>query len=193
MADDKSQDPKGGASEGEPKKGEPKGGAITQERLDAEVARRHKAEQELEKINKAAEEHKTKSLEEQNKFKELYETSKTKAALADELEKTVSEYLTESVSDLSDEQKALIPEGPSHKQLAWVQKARKAGILGKQKDPTPGVFNGKPVNGLPADKWYLGLEVNDPKLGELTSSQYVEWKHHREKTRPKTLNVRGGF
>lgn len=176
----------------EAKNQEPKGGEITQQRLDAEVSRRHKAEEELEKLRKGQEEQKTKALEEQNKFKELYEGVKTKATLAEEMEKSIGEYFAEEISDLADEQKALIPEGAAHTRLAWVKKAKKAGIFGKTPNPEK-TFNGKPRNGVPPEKWYLDIKSDDPKFNSLTPAQFTEWKAHNRPQVAAGLTGRGGF
>src|SRR4051794_26366283 len=89
--------PKG--EEGKPKAGDP----ITQERLDAEVARRHKAEATLAKLEKDKADGAEAALKEQNKWKELYEGAAPKAKLAEDYEKSIGEYFDAEVADLSDE------------------------------------------------------------------------------------------
>jgi len=189
--DDKSQAGKG-VDDKSIKTPEPKGEAITQQRLDAEVARRHKAEEELEKHRKGMEESKTKALEEQNKFKELYEGTKAKAAEAEELGKSLSFYYAQETEGLTDEQKALIPDAPVHKQLEWVAKARKAGVFGKPTG-TDKTFNGKMRN-VPPEKWYVDIDSKDARFNTLTPAQYQEWKAHNKQQRSVgSLTGRGGF
>lgn len=175
----------------EPKKEEPKkeDESVPKARLDAEVARRHKAEEENKALRAAQEAAAKKALEEQNNFKELYGKVEPRAKLADEMELSVKEYFDAEVADLTDEQKALIPEGAVHKQLAWIKKAKAAGVFGKQ-NSTDKVFTGKPKSGLPADKWYLELKSGDPRIGELTGPQYLEWKAHNAGG---PVRVAGGF
>lgn len=187
MPDEKVPDAK---PEAKPKV-EPKveGESIPKARLDAEVARRHEAEKKLEALTKSQDESAKAALIEQNKFKELYEGAAPKAKLADEMSASVEAYFNEETSDLSDEHKALIPEGPVHTRLAWVKKAKKAGVFGTQNTPDK-VFSKKPTNGLQPDKWYLELKSDDPKFETLTGSQYVEWKSYNG---PKKETVRGGF
>jgi len=103
---------------------------IPQARLDQEVARRHKVEEELAVFRKAQEEAGKKTLEEQNKFKELYEAEKVKASAFEEVSTSLQEFYSQETKDLTDEQKALIPDLPIHKKLTWVKKAREAGVLG---------------------------------------------------------------
>jgi hypothetical protein len=160
---------------------EPKEESIPKARLDAEVARRHDAEKKLEALTKAQTEAAKAALVEQNKFKELYDASAPKAALADEMELSVKAYFDEETSDLSDEHKALIPEGAIHKKLAWV--------FGTQ-NTVDKTFNQKPKSGLQPDKWYLELKSDDPRFPTLTPKQYVEWKAHNASEK---VAVRGGF
>lgn len=184
MADDKK--PEDTTAKGEEGKGEE---AVPRARLDAETARRHKAEEKVKALEAAAAEREKKVLEESNNFKELYGKAEPRAKLADEMELSVKEYYDAETADLTDEQKALIPEGPAHKQLAWIKKAKAAGVFGKQSQPDK-TFNGKPKSGLPADKWYLELKSGDARIGELTGPQYVEWKAHNGRVPER---VAGGF
>ena len=163
--------------------------AIPKARLDAEVARRHKAEEELSTLKKTQEESAKAALVEQNKFKELYEGVAPKAKLVDEMEVSMTEYFAAETAELSDAHKGLIPDGPLHKKLAWVKKAKAAGVFGEQKSPD-NTFNGKPKNKLPAEKWYLEIKSDDSRFTSLTDSQYIEWKRHNGKV-PTVL--RGGF
>lgn len=191
MAEGKEGEGQGeGGKEGEGEKGGKKD--PVQARIDAEVARRHKAEQELETLKKSQAERDEAALREQKKFEELYGKAKPRAELADELEKSVQEYLASELSDLSDEHKALIPEMAPHKQLAWVKKAKAAGAFGKQDQPHK-TFDGKPKSKLPPEKWYLELEEGDERVGTLTSAQYAERKAHRKAQQPAAVVVRGGF
>ena len=171
-----------------------------QARIDSEVARRHKAEEllaqkdkEIEAFKAQQETVKTKTLEEQKKYQELYEGVKAKASLADELSAVVGNILKENMEGLTDDQKALVPEGPPHKQLDWVAKARKAGIFGKSPAPEK-TFDGKLRNGVPPEKWYLDMDSKDPRFTTLTPMQYTEWKQHKGKQpEPANLTGRGGF
>lgn len=173
----------------EEKKAEPKHEAISQARLDAEVARRHEAEKKLEALTKSQDESAKKALAEQGKYKELLDLAAPKAAMADEMAKDVAAYFAEETKDLTDDQKALIPEGAAHKQLAWVKKAKAAGIFGTQNNVDK-TFNKKPLSGLPPDKWYLELKSDDPKFPALSTQQYREWKAHNGKA---SNVIRGGF
>ncbi len=130
-------------------------------------------------------------MKEQKKFQELYEGSVPKVKLADELSVAVQAYYDAEVDGLSDEQKALIPDGAPHTKLAWLKKAKAAGVFGKQTPAPAGTFNGKPKNGLPPEKWYLELDSSDERFSTLTGSQYQEWKAHNKA--PANAPMRGGF
>lgn len=180
--------PEAKSAEGEVKKEEVKD--PVQARIDAATARMHKAEAKATALEKAAADGAEASLKEQKRFQELYEGAAPKAKLADELSKSIGEYFAAETADLSDEHKALIPEGPAHIQLSWVKKAKAAGVFGKQNAPDK-TFNGKLKSGLQPDKWYLELEDNDPRVGTLPGAQYLERKAHRKA--PESVAVRGGF
>lgn len=190
MAEGKEGEGQGaGEGEGKGKEGEGKKDPV-QARIDAEVARRHKAEQELEALKKTQAERDENALKEQKKFEELYNGAKPKAELADVLQKSIGEYLAEETKDLTDEHKALIPEGAPHVQLAWVKKAKAAGVFGKQDSPD-NTFNGKPKSKLPPEKWFLELKSDDPRFEKLSTQQYKEWKAHNGVGG--AVTVAGGF
>jgi len=173
----------------EPKK-EAKGEIITQSRLDAEVARRHDAEKKLEALTVKQDEDSKAALVAQNNFKALWEKDAPKAKLADEMAVSIEAYFTEESDGLSDEQKSLIPEGAVHSRLAWLKKAKKAGIFGTL-NPTDKSFNGKPRGGVTPDKWYLEIKSDDDRMSTLTTPQYLERKAHLAPVVGGA--VRGGF
>lgn len=176
--------------EGAKGKEEAKKEPVPYERFESELARRHKAEAETAALKKEKAEGATKALEDQKKFEELWKGAEPKVKLADELAKSVGEYLAAETADLSDEHKALIPEGPAHIQLGWVKKAKAAGVFGKQNPPDK-TFSGKTKTGLPPDKWYLELKSDDPRFKDLSGSQFQEWKTHNRQSQG--VSVRGGF
>ena len=165
--------------------------AGVQARIDAEVARRGKAEKKLAELQKAQEDAEQKRLEDDKKFKELADGLKVKlteteqrAAIIPELESAVQGLLDVETEGLTDEQKALIPEGPVHKRLAWITQAKKAGIFAGKEGPA-GTFNKKVSPRVASEKWYLDLKADDQKLKDLTMPQYLEWKafNKRDKVR----------
>lgn len=160
-------------------------------RLDAEVARRHDAEKKLEALTKAQEDAAKAALSEQGKYKELLALSEPKAKLADEMAVAIESYYAMETEGLSDEHKALIPEGPAHIRLAWVKKAKGAGVFGEQKTPDK-TFTGKPKVGLQPDKWFLEIKSDDERFATLTGPQYEQWKAHNRPLEVKA-SVRGGF
>lgn len=160
-----------------------------QARIDAEVARRHKAEEKAAALEKAAADAAEASLKEQKKYQELYEGAAPKAKRAEELEKALGAYLASESADLTDEQRALIPEGAPDVQLNWIKKAKAAGVFGKQTPPQ--TFNGKTKQGVPSDKWYLEIKSDDPRFASLSGREYQEWKAHNRA--PESVVVRGGF
>lgn len=178
-----------GAEGGESEKGGEKKDPV-QERINAEVGRRHKAEARVKELEDKAKADNEAALKATGEYKKLYEDIAPRAKLAEELEGSVKTYLAAELDGLSDEQKALIPEAPPHKQLEWLKKAKAAGVFGKQNPPDK-TFNGKPKGGLPPEKWYLELEDNDARVGTLPQAQYLERKAYRKSSEP--VKVRGGF
>lgn len=166
---------------------------VPYERFESESARRHKAETRVKELEDKAKADSEAALKETGKYKELYEGIAPKVKLAEELEKSVGEYFAAESEGLSDEQKALIPDGATHVKLAWLKKAKAAGVFGKQQKQPDKTFNGKPKDGLPPEKWYLELEEGDPKVAELTSAQYLELKAHRKALAGAPVKVPGGF
>ena len=163
---------------------------VPKDRFDSVYARAKAAEDKLAELKKTQDEANRKALEEQGRFKEMYEAERVKAAVVEEMTKAVESYLGEEIAGLDDTQKALIPEGSAHQRLAWVKKAKAAGLFADGK-ATPKTFDGKVKHGAAGDKWYLSIPSSDPRFNDLTAAQYAEWKAANGKTGPK--GFKGGF
>ncbi len=155
---------------------------VPKERFDQVWARAKAAEDKLDAVKKSQEATDQKRLEDDKKFKELADGLKVKLTEAEiktaamgEMEVSISAYLEDETSGLTDEQKALIPEGAAHKRLAWIRQAKKAGIFATKEGPAK-TFNGPIRSQVPADKPYLSLSPNDQALLKLPMWQYQEWK-----------------
>lgn len=161
---------------------------VPKDRFDQVWARAKAAEEQLEGLKKAQEAAEQKRLEDSKKFQELYEREKAKAADLEPIAKSLQAYFDDEIADLSDDHKALIPDGPMHVKLAWVKKAKKSGLFADKANPNPGTFTRKP--GAGATPWHLTIKSDDPRFQTLTPAQYSEWKAANKKP---NATMPGGF
>ena len=138
------------------------------------------AEDKTAKLEKTQADKDAKHLEDQGKFKELYEGSKAKADMVDEMSTAVQEMYDNAVKGISEDQLSLVPDLPIHKKLTWVSNAKAKGMLtDTEKKPDPvKTFDGKPVD--TKGKWWLTIDSKDERFESLSSEQYTEWKAHRD-------------
>lgn len=158
-------------------------------RLNEVVARAKRAEEKLTSLEQAQENERKSSLEKKQEFEKLYMTEKSTVEKLKPYETALQDYLKSELEGLTEEQKSLVPDLPDYAKLTWVKKAKTAGVFGKNGDSIPGTFNHAPAGN--GGKWWLNLKGSDPKLADLSSAQYAEWKAHNKGT--VSTRIQGGF
>lgn len=140
---------------------------------------------QLEETRKAEEE---KALKEQNKFRELYESAQPKLERLNKLEPTLNSMLELEVNDVPEDKRDLIPAfSQVEDKILWIRNAKSKGLFSAQKEPekkSAAASVQSKTNSSATSQEFLTWQSSDPRLTQLTISEYQLWKQHnrREKS-----------